>query len=93
MKEVVVLLLAVGLMAFAKPKRKEFRIRIQPRYGYTMYIPEYREKKSLFGAQWWPLAPNVYYDIASAKEVVESAKFEDSLRVVHYKDTFIYFNP
>ena len=93
MKAAALLLAAIALMAFAKPKRKQFRIRVQPRNGYTMYIPEYREKRSLFGAQWWPIAPNVYYDLASAKQVVEDAKFEDSLAVAHVKDTFIYFNP
>lgn len=91
MKAAALLLAAIVLMAFTKPKRKEFRIRVQPKNGFTMYIPEYRERKSLFGAQWWAVAPNVYYDLASAKQIVEDAKFDDSLAVAHHKDTFIYF--
>lgn len=92
MREIIVLLLATSLMAFGKPKRKEFRIRVIPKNGFTIYIPEYREKRSLFGRQWWPLSPNVCYGLELAKDMIADARYEDSLRVVHYKDTFIYFD-
>jgi len=88
---ITIILLMIAVSIIGKPGYRQFRIQISPKNGYTLYIPEYREKKSLFGRQWWPITPYIFYDLRSAQKVVEDAKFEDSLTVAHAKSQYIYF--
>lgn len=93
MKFLILIVAVSTLYVFGKPKRKEFRIVVMPHKGYTIYVPEYKDKKSLFGPKWHPVNQFTpyYYDFEAAKMLVEEMKYDDSLDVALAKASYIYF--
>lgn len=91
MSKILFLLLVASMLVYGKPKRKEFRIVVMPKNGFTIYVPEYREKRGILSPEWHPITPFYYYDLQSAKQIVEDMKFEDSLYVINATRNYIYF--
>lgn len=92
MKKFLILLAILPLFTFGKPKKTQFRIRIVQRGSYKVFIPEHKTKTGLFGKMWNPIEINGgYFDEKGAVSVIKEAKYEDSLRTIHYKTMYMYF--
>ena len=89
-----ILLLFICLSLTAKPKRKEFRVHVVRMGAQVLYVPQYRELRSLLGARWFPInewSP-FHTSLESAKDLIDITRYEDSIYVTTYKSQYIYFD-
>jgi hypothetical protein len=95
MRKLIILLLLIPFVISARPKRKEFRIKVTRMGAYVVYIPEFREKWSLLGPQWHPINEYTpyHYSVESAREMLNSVKYEDSVFVANAKSEYIFIKP